>query len=84
MLSSVPKNTPREQRLEIVLQKVTGDPRRQKFALTVLKGFNNIINEAVHLEGDIKTGIPPSDLRPEDALLCIHWYATVIGYLSSL
>lgn len=84
VLSSVPKNTPREQRLEILLQKVSGDPRRQKFALAVMKAFNNIVNEAVHLEGDVKTGTPPADLRAEDALLCIHWYAAAIGYLSSL
>ena len=84
VMSSVPKNTPRDQRLEFLLQHVMGDPRRQKFSLAVMKAFNNIVNEAVHLEGDVKTATPPADLRPEDALLCIHWYAAVIGYLSSL
>jgi hypothetical protein len=84
VLSSVPKNTKREQRLEILLQEVSGDPRRRKFALAVMKAFNIIVNEAVHLEGDVKTGTPPTDLRPEDALLCIHWYTAAIGYLSSL
>ena len=84
VMSSVPKGTPRDQRLEILLQQVTGDPRRKKFALAVMKAFNNIVNEAVHLEGDVKAGTPSADLRPEDALLCIHWYAAAIGYLSSL
>lgn len=84
VLSSVPKNTPRDKRLEFLLQRVTGDPRRQKFALAVMKGFNNIINEAVHLEGDVNAGTPPSDLTRDDALLCIHWYAVAIGYLSCL
>lgn len=84
VMSSVPTNTPRDQRLEFLLQSLSGDPKRQKFALAVLKGFNNVINEAVHLEGDVKKGTPPADLRPEDALLCIHWYTAAIGYLSCL
>ena len=84
VMSSVPANTPRDQRLEFLLQRMTGDPKRQKFALALLKAFNNVINEAVHLEGDVKKGVPPTDLRPEDALLCIHWYTAAIGYLSCL
>ena len=84
VLSGVPKNIPRDKRLEFLLQRVSGDPRRQKFALAVMKGFNNIINEAVHLEGDVNAGTPPSDLKRDDALLCIHWYAAAIGYLSCL
>lgn len=59
-------------------------PRRQKFALAVMRGFNNIINEAVHLEGDVNAGTPQADLKRDDALLCIHWYAVAIGYLSCL
>ena len=58
--------------------------RREKFALAVMKGFNNIVNEAVHLEGDVKAGTQSADLRPHDAWLCIHWYAAAIGYLSCL
>lgn len=84
VMSSVPTNTPRDQRLECLLQQMSGDPKRQKFAMAVLKGFNNVINEAVHLEGDVKKGTPPADLRAEDALLCIHWYTAAIGYLSCL
>lgn len=67
-----------------LLAPVIGDPRRKQFAKALIKGLNDIANEAVHLEGDQKQGKPPADLSPEDALLCIHWYAAVIGYLSSL
>jgi hypothetical protein len=61
-----------------------GDPRRKDFAAALIKGLNDVGNKAVHLEGDVKAGTPPADLSPEDALLCIHWYAAVIGYLSSV
>ncbi|MFS8085264.1 MAG: hypothetical protein ACMG6H_06505 [Acidobacteriota bacterium] len=66
-----------------LLAPVIGDPRRKEFAKALIKGLNDVANEAVHLEGDSKDGTPPADLGPEDALLCIHWYAAVIGYLSS-
>lgn len=84
VLSSVTSGTPRDRRLEYLLANVTGDPRRQKFAFAVLKGFNNIVNEAVHLEGDVKSSRVPSDLTRADALLCLHWYSTAIGYLASI
>lgn len=84
VMSSVPKNTTREQRLEHLLRNVIGDPRRQKFALAVMKGFNNIVNEAVHLEGDVKSSRAPSDLTRDDALLCLHWYSSAIAYLASV
>jgi|GEM_PF-2827244 len=67
-----------------LLAPIVGDPRRKAFAEELIKGLTAILNQAVHLEGDPKTGKPPADLTPEDALLCIHWYATVIGYFSSL
>lgn len=70
--------------LEHLLAKVSGDPRRKKFVSTLIDGLHNIQNEAVHLEGNIKTGMPPADMSPEDVLLCIHWYSSVIGYLSSI
>jgi hypothetical protein len=38
----------------------------------------------VHLEGDPANGILPTQLAPEDALLCIHWYTVVLGYLASI
>lgn len=69
---------------EHLLAPVIGDPRRKDFAAALIKGLNDVGNKAVHLEGDVKTGTPPADMSPEDALLCIHWYAAVIGYLSSL
>jgi hypothetical protein len=81
VLSSAPPNA---KPIEHLLSSVTGDPRRKNFAEALLKGLLDIQNKAVHLEGDIKTGTPPADVSPEDALLCIHWYSTVIGYLSSL
>jgi hypothetical protein len=84
VLSSVPKGTARDQRLEYLLSNVTGRLGRQKFALAVMKGFNNVVNEAVHLEGDVNSSRAPSDLTRADALLCLHWYATAIGYLASI
>ena len=84
VMSSVPKSVPRDKRLEHLLQAVNGDARRQKFGLAVLKGFNNIINEAVHLEGDVSTNRAPSNLTRDDALLCLHWYSAAIGYLASI
>jgi hypothetical protein len=84
VMSSVPNNIRREQRLEHLLQTVNGDPRRQKFGLAVLKGFNNVANEAVHLEGDVLTGRAPADLTRDDALLCLHWYSAAIAYLASV
>jgi len=81
ILSTAPPNT---QAIEHLLARVIGDPRRKDFGLALAKGLNAIANQAVHLEGDVKTGTPPVNLTPEDALLCIHWYAAVIGYLSSL
>lgn len=80
VLSSAPPSTPK---IEHMLSTVTGDPRRKEFALAVLRGFHDVVNKGVHLEGDAKTGTPPADLKPEDILLCIHWYSAAIGYLSS-
>jgi hypothetical protein len=81
VLSSAPPNT---KAIEHLLAPVIGDPRRKEFAESLLKGLLDIQNKAVHLEGNIKTGTPSADISPEDALLCIHWYSAVIGYLSSL
>jgi|ERR1051325_2896602 hypothetical protein len=81
ILSTAPAGT---QAIENLLAPVIGDSRRKDFGLALAKGLNTIANQAVHLEGDVKTGMPPANLTPEDALLCIHWYAAVIGYLSSL
>ena len=81
VLSSVPPSTPK---LEHMLNSVSSDPLRKEFAFAVLKGFHDVVNKAVHLEGDAKTGAPPADLRPEDVLLCIHWYSAAIGYLSQI
>jgi hypothetical protein len=57
---------------EHLLAPVVGDPRRKAFAMAVIKGLNDVANEAVHLEGDVKKKTLPADLSPEDALLCIH------------
>lgn len=84
VVSSVPNNIRREQRLEHLLQGVIGDSRRQKFGLVVLKGFNDVANEAVHLEGDVLTGRAPADLTRADALLCLHWYSAAIAYLAAV
>ena len=67
-----------------LLSTVIGDPRRKGFALAVTKGFHDLLNEGVHLEGDVKNGTPDSNLNAEDALLCIHLYAVVLGYLSAV
>lgn len=81
ILSSAPSS---DKAFEHLLAPVIGDPRRKEFAMALVKSLNDILNKAVHLEGDVKTGQPPAELNPEDALLCIHWYAAVTGYLSSL
>jgi len=81
VLSSAPSGV---SPFEHLLAPVIGDPRRKAFAGALIKGLNDVSNEAVHLEGDVKKETLPADLSPEDALLCIHWYASVIGYLSSL
>lgn len=81
VLSSTP---PGVSPFEHLLAPVVGDPRRKEFALSLIKGLHDILNKAVHLEGDVKTGTPPADVSPEDALLCIHWYTAVLGYLSSI
>lgn len=81
VLSSAPPNT---KPIEHLLSLVTGDPRRKNFAEALMKGLLDIQNKAVHLEGDIKAGVPSANVSPEDALLCIHWYSAIIGYLSSI
>ena len=81
VLSSVPPSTPK---LEHMLNSVSGDPLRKEFAFAVLKGFKDVVNKAVHLEGDAKDGTPPANLKSEDVLLCIHWYSAAIGYLSQI
>lgn len=81
VLSSAPAGT---KPLEHILSSVTGDPRRKEFALSLIKGLHDIQNKAVHFEGDVKSGTPPADISAEDALLCIHWYSAIIGYLSLL
>jgi len=79
VLSAVPGK--KEERIETLLGHLNGDPRRKKFAAALTRGLHDILNAAKHLEGDQKDGTPPADLKPEDALLCIHWYAAIIGYL---
>lgn len=81
ILFSAPSGVPA---FEHLLAPVIGDPKRKDFAAALIKGLNDVTNKALHLQGDLKTGTPPADLSPEDALLCIQWYAAVIGYLSSL
>jgi len=81
VLSSAPSSV---SPFDHLLAPVVGDPRRKAFATALIKGLNDVANEAVHLEGDVKKKTLPADLSPEDALLCIHWYTAVIGYLSSL
>lgn len=81
ILSSAPRNG---KALEHLLAPIIGDPKRKEFAMGLIKSLHDTLNQAVHSEGDVKTDTPPTDLKPEDALLCIHWYTAVIGYLSSL
>lgn len=69
---------------EHLLSPILGDPERKRFALALVKSLNDVENASVHLEGDQKSGDSSTNLGPEDALLCIHWYASVIGYLSSI
>lgn len=81
LLSATP---PGQQALDHLLAKVVGDPKRKQFADVLAKGLHDALNAAAHLEGDVKTQTPPTNLEPEDALLCIHWYSAMIGYLASL
>ncbi len=81
VLSSAPAGT---KSFEHLLAPVLGNPRRKEFASAIMKGLHDIENAALHLEGDVKIGRQPAALEPADALLCIHWYSTMIGYLSSL
>ena len=81
VLSSAPPNV---SPFEYLLAPLIGAPERKEFATVLMKGLHDILNKAAHLEGDVKTNTPPTNLQPEDALLCIHWYAAMIGYLSSV
>lgn len=81
VLSATPPNT---QAIEHLLQPVANDPRRFPFAQALTKGLLNILNESTHLEGDTKTNTPPASLSRADALLCLHWYSTIIAYLSEI
>lgn len=67
--------------IEHLLAPAIGDPMRKQFALAV-KRFLDVLNKGVHLEGDVKGNEPPSELQPEDALLCLHPYTVVTAYLS--
>lgn len=81
ILSTAPQGT---KPFEHLLTRITGDPKRKQFGMALIKGLNDIENAAVHLEGDVKNGVPPADITAEEALLCIHWYSAMIGYLSAL
>lgn len=81
VLSSAPAGTPP---IDHLLTPVKGDPRRRAFAQAVSKGLLDVLNAATHLEGTPRAGVPPADLRAEDARLCLHWYSTVIGYLADI
>lgn len=70
--------------IEHLLTPLSEDPSRQAFARPLAKGLHDILNNAVHLEGDLKSGRTAGNLTAADALLCIHWYSAIIGYLSSL
>jgi len=70
--------------IELLLASVTGDPRRREFGEAILKGCNDILNKATHLEGDTSTNTLPVDLQREDALLCLHWTAAILSYLASI
>jgi hypothetical protein len=73
-----------EKAMDHLLAPVTGDPRRKKFAQAIIKSLGDALNSGVHLEGDVKNNVLPAELTAEDALLCIHWYSVVLGYLSSV
>ena len=81
VLSVVPSGAAR---MEYMLSTVSADPHRHEFALAVLKGFKGVIDKGIHLEGNVKTSMPSGNLKPEDVLLCIHWYSAAIGYLSQI
>ncbi len=75
---------PKTELIEHLLTPLAGDPQRKAFAKVLTTGLHDILNSAAHLEGDVKSGTPPTDLKAEDALLCIHWYTSIIAYLASL
>lgn len=81
VLSSTPTG---KNAIDHLLDSVTSTPQRKNFAKVLAKGLHDIQNAAVHLEGDVKTATPPADMTADDALLCIHWYSTMIGYISSV
>ncbi len=83
--NTVRSATPNGQKaLDHLLAPVIGDPRRKKFAEAIIKSLGDALNSGVHLEGDVKNNVLPVELTAEDALLCIHWYSVVLGYLSSI
>jgi hypothetical protein len=82
--NTVRSAAPNGKALEYLLAPVVGDPRRKKFAEAIIKSLGDGLNGGVHLEGNVKDGVLPADLAPEDALLCIQWYSVVLGYLSSV
>lgn len=70
--------------LDHLLSPLIGDPHRKEFALAILRGFNDLLNQGVHLEGDVKSDKPPAELAPEDALMVLQLYSVMTGYLSSV
>jgi hypothetical protein len=84
VLSTAPPQTPLDQRIDYLLSNVTGDPKRKEFAKVLMKGLHDLLNQTKHLQGNVQTQSPPGDLKPADALLCIHWYSAMIGYLASV
>jgi hypothetical protein len=65
VLSVAPSGT---QPFEHLLSSALVDPKRKGFARAVIKGLHDILNEGVHLEGDIKNEVVDSNLIREDAL----------------
>jgi hypothetical protein len=78
----IPK-TQQRQAIELLLASVMDDPKRKEFGevvVAMLKGTNDALNKATHLEGDLH----PGDLQREDALLCLHLTAASIAYVAAV
>jgi hypothetical protein len=83
MLSTAPPGDARSASAYL-LRNVEADAGRQELAKVIQRSVHDMLNVATHLEGDAKVNRPPTDMRPEDAAICLHWYSALIRYVMAV
>jgi len=70
--------------LEALLKPIESHKRRYTAAFKVVQAADSMINHAIHLEGNERTGQSPGELYREEALLVLQTFAATLSYIAEI